>query len=903
MTRLPPRPTRTGLHTAAGVASALFLLALLGGVPAALYQMADSPLPDHIPTWTQTLGALSRRDNGELFLATLTVLAWVAWALLAVLVTVETAAQLRGRSAPRLPSTLTPVQHGISLLVASILALTIPTTTADRAEALPPPVAATAAPQPGAPDTTTPPAQPTSPYQTYVVQHRDTLWGIAEHLLGEGHRYGEIAALNYGITQPDGRTLGHDHHIWPGWTLRIPTIRTDSPTTPPHVVQPGETLSGIAADELGDAHRYPEITRLNAGRPQPDGHALLDPDLIRPGWRLTLPDTPPPSPPPPSPTRPTPSPHTSPPPTPPAGEPSPVPSQTTAPHGGNEHHAGDDHGGIPLPSGAIVGMSLAAAITAALTTARLHRRRNYRPGTPGQPRPEPPPPPSVRALERASRTIGAHTEAAPAPAAGLRGGTSVNVETLAIGGAALTGPGAHGAVRALLVACLAHPHTEVVITSADLQVLLDNADTTHESALAHLENLVVVAGMDEALALAEAETTHRMRLLDDADPDSDLAALRRDHPDEPLPTLLMVTATDHPVRNRLGAILAVGQQIGIGAILTGDWTDLPTYTVEHDGHLHQPTGDTTPVDRLFHLPPTDATDLLGVLAAARGAPTPNTLADTEVPAQPPADSPAVAASQSPRQTARRDEPVPVRVNLFGGVRLFVNDQEVITGLRTASRELLLYLALHPAGAGLDQVIEELWPDDDSDTARETFHAAARTLRKALRDTTRTRADFLLNNNGRYRLNPDLIDVDLWALRRAARAYTNAASDNDRTRVLTNIAEIYTAELAEGLSYAWLHSEREAARREALDALTALAQIQERRGQPERAIATLEAAIRHDPCGEELYRRIMNLHAGAGRTDAARRIYRLLRANLRDIAADPEPETEQLVHSLRSGGGA
>src|SRR5581483_917207 len=35
----------------------------------------------------------------------------------------------------------------------------------------------------------------------------------------------------------------------------------------------------------------PEITTLNIGRRQPDGGALRDPDLIRPGWTLRLPDT------------------------------------------------------------------------------------------------------------------------------------------------------------------------------------------------------------------------------------------------------------------------------------------------------------------------------------------------------------------------------------------------------------------------------------------------------------------------------------------------------------------------------------------------------------------------------------------------------------------------------------
>ena len=55
------------------------------------------------------------------------------------------------------------------------------------------------------------------------------------------------------------------------------------------VVEVGDTLWGIAAQDLGDPERWPAIFDLNVGRPQPDGRTLVDPDLIYPGWRLELP--------------------------------------------------------------------------------------------------------------------------------------------------------------------------------------------------------------------------------------------------------------------------------------------------------------------------------------------------------------------------------------------------------------------------------------------------------------------------------------------------------------------------------------------------------------------------------------------------------------------------------------
>lgn len=58
---------------------------------------------------------------------------------------------------------------------------------------------------------------------------------------------------------------------------------------PVHEVAPRDTLWGIAEGRLGDPFRWREIYDLNRERPQPDGDRLRQPDLIRPGWRLLLP--------------------------------------------------------------------------------------------------------------------------------------------------------------------------------------------------------------------------------------------------------------------------------------------------------------------------------------------------------------------------------------------------------------------------------------------------------------------------------------------------------------------------------------------------------------------------------------------------------------------------------------
>lgn len=330
-----PQARSRARDTVTGIAALLTLLVFVVGIPAILLTVA----PVHgwpTTTWSGLVDSLTRPDDGHLFLAALAVLAWIAWIVFALSVAVEALSLLRGLPTPRLPVLGGPQRLAATLVAGAALLLSTPTlgtssttrpataialvdtavvtpVTPTPAPVRPAPSLPHELPHPPAPGATAAAASHRTPQHpgtehTVTVHRGDTLWSIAEHHLGSGSRFREIAQLNYGRPQHDGRSLTDAHWIYPGWILELPPTRHHSATTRTtapqeratvtstrheqvreYRVRKGDTLWDIAADHLGDPERYREIFQLNRGRPQHNGGALTDPDEILVGWVLLLP--------------------------------------------------------------------------------------------------------------------------------------------------------------------------------------------------------------------------------------------------------------------------------------------------------------------------------------------------------------------------------------------------------------------------------------------------------------------------------------------------------------------------------------------------------------------------------------------------------------------------------------
>jgi len=308
---------RSALDLLRGLAALLLLAALTAGIPAGLLTVGGNPLPGRWPGLTAITGALTRPDDGTLFLTVLALLGWLAWAAFTTTLTVEVAARLRGLPTPRLPALAVPQRLTAGLVTAVALLLAVqpglPALATPTGGGLPAPAAVTAGFLTGHPPPALRPAARTARQQPgpaarppggpaaagHLVAPGESLWGIAAAHLGDGSRWRELAELNYGRPQPGGATLSRDHWLQPGWTLLLPgtaTTATGAARDRDYPVRAGDTLWDIARHELGDGTAWPRIAAASTGE-QPDGEHLGDPDRILPGWHLTVPAPSPLSPP------------------------------------------------------------------------------------------------------------------------------------------------------------------------------------------------------------------------------------------------------------------------------------------------------------------------------------------------------------------------------------------------------------------------------------------------------------------------------------------------------------------------------------------------------------------------------------------------------------------------------
>ncbi|MGI5506472.1 BTAD domain-containing putative transcriptional regulator [Lentzea sp. CA-135723] len=825
------------------------LSTLVIGLPWALAHFVGWPLPDHVPTWDEVHATLLNPMSGQFFINLLATVCWISWFgfVLAVVRSIIDLARGMTWTAPRARG---PLQALAGTLVGAVV-LTLLT---NRALAV------------------------TSDGRAHDLKPTEVVGPAVP-----GRASAPASGLVIDRTAPAP----------PGLVRVVDEVRLPHNGVYDSLWRLAERIHGP-----GSGHRWPELFQLNRGVEQADGRSLTDPNLLRPGWKIAayVSEQAEPQPP-----QQLPRPDSTAPPATPSATATPAPTQ---------QQVDQATPGLEPKVGVFVSVGLAAALSAVLVSTRLRRRRRYRLGSGERSDLQRPVAPAVRALQAAHQNDrSAHggdieiVDFGPASsepqlpvAVGVKQGHEFALSLASTRGIGLAGPGSAAAVRALLLHVLTAQGTlkalSVLLPAQDLHLLFG------ETEVQDLPMAVrVVSSIDTALDEMETALLSRARCAGG-------------EPTTGLPAVVLVARPAAHAERRLQAVLDNGSTLGLAGILLGPWKPGTTVVVRADGTVSATSprlGTEFSGARLFTLPSTDAIDLLTVLRDAEAA-----LAPAEDrPHQGRADLEPEPAIPAPCSCAAAvdeiDTPCPHRPRLT--VKAFGRFQLVFTPIGAEARDLnelltpkhrevLVHLALHPQGVRRDVLNEAVWPDSRPPRPYNSFHNAMSMLRRLVTDATDgAMANFVLNDKGRYRLNDELADVDLWEFQRALQEPLHTG--NDRTAQLHAAVDLYVGDVAEDLLAPWVEPLRESARRDVLDALAALVR-EHSLTDPEAALALLERARKLDPYNEGVYRDIMRTQARLGQHTAVPRTLALLTATLGEI--DEEPSVDTLTLAELSGRG-
>ncbi|MCB0239874.1 MAG: bacterial transcriptional activator domain-containing protein, partial [Anaerolineae bacterium] len=199
---------------------------------------------------------------------------------------------------------------------------------------------------------------------------------------------------------------------------------------------------------------------------------------------------------------------------------------------------------------------------------------------------------------------------------------------------------------------------------------------------------------------------------------------------------------------------------------------------------------------------------------------------------------------------------------------------------------------HPQRVRKEAVIEQFWPDWPLHKADGSLRVTLYRLRRGI-CPVETEAGWLS-----LELPPGTW-YDVWEFRRLLLEADQARDDPfARAQCLQQAIDLYSGDLMEQVTAAWVAAEREALSLEYQSALLALAQLRSQLGRNELAIDLFRRVLKRQPYHEQAWQGLMSAQANNGNRAAAMESFRQLRTLLRDdLGVDPSPGTQMVYRQL------
>jgi LuxR family maltose regulon positive regulatory protein len=246
----------------------------------------------------------------------------------------------------------------------------------------------------------------------------------------------------------------------------------------------------------------------------------------------------------------------------------------------------------------------------------------------------------------------------------------------------------------------------------------------------------------------------------------------------------------------------------------------------------------------------------------------------------------------------------LRARFFGHFELSCDGEAVPLGRNGKALAILKYLLAHQERpVSQDHLMGWLWPESSPKKARWSLNSAVHILRKLLSSCSSAAVNYVLLEEGYYRLFPDVgvaTDVEEFdAHYERGRRLEKAGQRREAVAGYEEAVELYRDDyLLEDLYEDWTMVERERLANAYVDMLRRLAVYYLESGQHQRSIWACYRLLEKDRCHEDSYRVLMRCYVSLGLRGRALRHYRLCEEVLeQEYGTTPSSETRSLYSSL------
>lgn len=253
----------------------------------------------------------------------------------------------------------------------------------------------------------------------------------------------------------------------------------------------------------------------------------------------------------------------------------------------------------------------------------------------------------------------------------------------------------------------------------------------------------------------------------------------------------------------------------------------------------------------------------------------------------------VGSSSKPRAAPDTDPDKRPLISLLGSLTIY-GGKRSRRGLRARALEVIAFLALRPDGAQRDEILEALWPGEDSKRSRHRLYQAVRDARRLLGDAVASERD-------RYWLDRSYVRVDVVELEGLLRE----ASRTDakcRLQLLKNALALFRDEPLAGSDFPWSEGEVRRLRGAYVELLADVGRANLAVDHAREALDAAERGLALDLLNEDLWRLALEAEGQLGLREAIEARYDRLRTLLdRRLGLAPAKETRALYLELMGQG--